>query len=252
MKRSVLWALFLVLAFSVSATLSSAQTSPEFTLGFKALADQIPDVVGTPLENEHFDLSTSNTEQRTTKGLMVWRKGDNWTAFTNGNMTWIVGQAGVQARLNTERFLWENTPVGAEARRPAPIAAPRPAPVSPGQITLALTSTDAAPPVPAPTVAAPTNGAASSTDACLACHGPFDKLVAANTSYVWPNGDKQTPHRYVPHNSKTVPDCSNCHASHRVPPSASDLAAMGKADPKWCFTCHHTGDLKCGTCHAVP
>jgi len=38
---------------------------------------------------------------------MVWRKADNWTAYTNGYMTWINGPNGIQSRLNTDRFDWE-------------------------------------------------------------------------------------------------------------------------------------------------
>ncbi len=125
MKRRILWVLAFAFAFTASATVTSAQTAPEFRLGFKALADQIPDVVGVPTENEYFNLSNGNSEQHTTKGLMVWRKADNWTAYTNGYTTWINGPNGVEFRLNTERFAWENDPA-----RPGspPAVAPAPAP----------------------------------------------------------------------------------------------------------------------------
>lgn len=79
----------------------------QFRLGFKALADQIPDIVGQPLEDEHFNPENGDSLQHTTKGLMVWRKADNWTAFTNGFMTWINGPYGLQSRLNSQRFPWE-------------------------------------------------------------------------------------------------------------------------------------------------
>src|ERR1041384_4742299 len=71
--------------------LRSAAAECEFTLGFKALRDQIPSVVGDCLENEHFNPDNGNVEQRTTGGLLVWRKADNWTAFTDGSSTWING-----------------------------------------------------------------------------------------------------------------------------------------------------------------
>ncbi len=45
--------------------------------------------------------------QKTTGGLLVWRKADNHTAFTNGHETWINGPNGLQRRLNSERFPWE-------------------------------------------------------------------------------------------------------------------------------------------------
>jgi hypothetical protein len=38
---------------------------------------------------------------------MVWRKADNWTAFTNGHRTWVNGPFGVMERPNEERFEWE-------------------------------------------------------------------------------------------------------------------------------------------------
>ena len=36
--------------------------------------------------------------------FLVWRKADNWTAFTDGYRTWINGPSGLQVRLNTEHF----------------------------------------------------------------------------------------------------------------------------------------------------
>jgi hypothetical protein len=38
---------------------------------------------------------------------MVWRKADNWTAFTGGYRTGINGPFGLQQRLNTQHFPWE-------------------------------------------------------------------------------------------------------------------------------------------------
>ncbi len=37
----------------------------------------------------------------------MWRKADNWTAFTDGYRTWINGPNGLEQRLNSERFPWE-------------------------------------------------------------------------------------------------------------------------------------------------
>src|SRR5512135_2241568 len=106
----------LALALSAVATAASvgAADQPEFKLGFKALADQIPAVVGQPLENEHYG-PNGDSLQSTTAGLMVWRKADNWTAFTNGYRTWMNGPAGLQVRLNTERFPWEVGPAAGGA-----------------------------------------------------------------------------------------------------------------------------------------
>lgn len=82
------------------------QPKPEFKLGFKILARLVPHLVGDPLENEHWG-ANGDSLQSTTQGLMVWRKVDNWTAFTNGYRTWVNGPAGLQERGNEERFGWE-------------------------------------------------------------------------------------------------------------------------------------------------
>ena len=52
--------------------------------GFAALHDQILETVGEWRENEYFNLASGNAEQRTTGASLVWRKVDNWTAFTDG------------------------------------------------------------------------------------------------------------------------------------------------------------------------
>ena len=41
-------------------------------------------------------------------GLLVWRRQDNWTGFTDGHRTWTSGPNGLELRLNTERFCWES------------------------------------------------------------------------------------------------------------------------------------------------
>ena len=89
-----------------------------FQLGFKALRDLIPDVVGDCLENEQHNPATSITQQATSNGQLTWRKADNWTGFTDGQRTWINGPEGLQQRLNTERFDWEApTPVRMATQR---------------------------------------------------------------------------------------------------------------------------------------
>jgi len=91
-----------------------AQTAPEFKLGFKALADQVPSVVGQPIEEEHYG-PNGDSLQQTTTGLMVWRKADNFPCFTNGSRSWINGPFGVQERANDERFEWESPAAGPQA-----------------------------------------------------------------------------------------------------------------------------------------
>src|SRR5687767_13379712 len=82
---------------------ASAQTACSFTLGFLDLHDQIADVVKDCTEDEHFEDSTGNSLQPTTGGLMVWRKSDNRTVFTDGVTTWLNGPYGVQSRPNDGR-----------------------------------------------------------------------------------------------------------------------------------------------------
>jgi hypothetical protein len=94
---------------------------------------------------------------------------------------------------------------------------------------------------------------AASKEACLNCHGPFDKLVA-NVNYQAPSEEKITPHRYVAHSAKeakAIPECSNCHEPHPVPPVASGVAALPKPDVQWCYTtCHHKNTFQlCKDCH---
>ncbi len=98
-------AAFLVALALFAGSLAAAQC--EFRFGFRILHDLIPGVVGECLANEQYNPENGDSLQATTKGLLVWRKADNFTAFTDGYRTWINGPHGLQVRLNTERFSWE-------------------------------------------------------------------------------------------------------------------------------------------------
>lgn len=114
MTRSVIAAAFVcvVAAWSLPAAPSEAQEPCKFVLGFAALRDLVgAQKVGACLEDEHFNLENGNAEQRTSGGLLVWRKVDNFTAFTDGGTSWINGPNGLQTRPNSERFSWEKDPV---------------------------------------------------------------------------------------------------------------------------------------------
>jgi len=87
----------------------SAQPRFEFRLGFNTLASLIPDVAGQPVEDEH-PVPGDWTIQRTTGGLMVWNGVANWTSFTDGSTTWILGPFGLEVRPNDQRFDWESDP----------------------------------------------------------------------------------------------------------------------------------------------
>jgi hypothetical protein len=104
--------LLLGLALLVWATgaAAAAQRSCEFALGFAALHELIPEVVGGCVGDEGHDPSTGDALQQTTNGLLVWRKTDNWTAFTDGSQSWVNGPLGLQQRQNDQRFWWEANP----------------------------------------------------------------------------------------------------------------------------------------------
>src|SRR5581483_4135453 len=55
----------------------------KFILGFQTLHDLDPAHTADCLDNQAF-ASNGDALQHTTNGLLVWRKADNWTAFTNG------------------------------------------------------------------------------------------------------------------------------------------------------------------------
>jgi hypothetical protein len=94
--------------------------------------------------------------------------------------------------------------------------------------------------------------AGASKDLCLDCHGPFDDLAKSTAGYVAASGEKGTPHRYIPHVKKdpgAIPECSNCHQPHPVPPPSPTAAPKASVD--WCFSaCHHDNNFKsCKECH---
>jgi hypothetical protein len=112
-RRILVAVLAFGLAVAPRSTADAQSTACQFTFGFKALRDQIPDAVGTCAESARLDTATGNTVQRTSAGLMMWRPLGNWTGFTNGANTWVAGPFGLQQRLSTARFDWEEALVPA-------------------------------------------------------------------------------------------------------------------------------------------
>jgi hypothetical protein len=109
----ILSALLVLVPLLVSqiTTLTPAEAaSCQFVLGFKTLHDLLPNVVGDCRVDEHYNPVNGDGLQETTRGLLVWRKADNWTAFTDGYRSWINGPNGLQERLNSQRFAWELRP----------------------------------------------------------------------------------------------------------------------------------------------
>lgn len=115
---------------------AAAQSACQFVLGFADLRSMLPALVGECQENQQTNVTNGDAFQRTTGGLLVWRKLDNWTAFTDGYRTWLNGPRGLQQRLNVERFTWEG-----DAGAPGTTLLPD-APVAPPVVTVPL-----APPV---------------------------------------------------------------------------------------------------------
>lgn len=89
-----------------------AAGSCRFVLGFAAFHDLIPARVGDCADDEQHNPGNGDALQHTTGGLLVWRKADNFTAFTDGTYTWVAGPHGIEERLNARRFSWEANPDG--------------------------------------------------------------------------------------------------------------------------------------------
>lgn len=96
----------------VLTTSPSPVATPDcsYVLGFLALEQQLVQVVGTCRTNEQHNPANGDAIQMTSAGMLVWRKADNWTAFTDGYRTWVNGPNGLAERLNSQRFTWEANP----------------------------------------------------------------------------------------------------------------------------------------------
>ena len=133
-KHSLLAAsMFAVVCVLTLSPTQALAADCQFILGFatlKALIDEAegPEKVGECLEDQRFNPVNGDALQQTTGGLMVWRKLDNWTAFTDGYRTWINGPNGLEARLNTEQFEWELGPESTpQPTTSLPVSTPIPA-----------------------------------------------------------------------------------------------------------------------------
>jgi hypothetical protein len=184
-----------------------AADEPRFLMGFRLLADMIPEIAGQPLEDERHNALNGDGLQMTTRGLMVWRKADNWTAFTNGWWTWVNGPYGLQDRANYERFEWEADSeafpaVPDERIPPAPEPSPDPAVAQTPVATMTVelpppTSQPSATafivPTPAPT-AQPTSTQVPTSTAVptlIPTQTPYPTSTTAPTSTSKPTGTPQ-------------------------------------------------------------
>ncbi len=100
----------IALLFAALLPVTDGGASCSFRLGFAALAQLIPGQVGFCLDDERNDPTTGDDIQHTSNGLLVWRKADNVSAFTNGQWTWLLGPDGLAQRPNNQRFSWEQNP----------------------------------------------------------------------------------------------------------------------------------------------
>src|SRR5579884_3519562 len=127
MRRIVATAVLAVVVAAVPGSLgatSLAAPGCQVAPGFRALRDQLGPTVGDCLEDAHADAATGSVAQRTAGGLLLWRPRGNWTGFTDGQRTWVVGPLGLQQRAATERFDWEDALAPATGSPPIGAAAP--------------------------------------------------------------------------------------------------------------------------------
>lgn len=90
--------------------------------------------------------------------------------------------------------------------------------------------------------------AVKDTAYCLKCHGPFEKLQARTKDYITEWDEAANPHQYVPHDSKTIVECTECHDPHAIPFKPSENARKPNVD--YCYSCHHAQTLvNCNQCH---
>ncbi|PKL05751.1 MAG: hypothetical protein CVV53_07865 [Spirochaetae bacterium HGW-Spirochaetae-9] len=88
----------------------------------------------------------------------------------------------------------------------------------------------------------------SDPEYCLKCHGPFEKLQSMTEGYVTEWDEVANPHVYVPHDSKTLVSCGDCHDPHAIPYEPSENAR--KPNVNYCYSCHHAETLAhCNECH---
>ena len=116
---------------------------------------------------------------------------------------------------------------------------------------------------PSPATAAPSSSSSPaapnvSSDSCLSCHGPYEKVVQASANYTIQDGSgsKVNPHTMIDissskrHNTgKGVPECANCHKPHPLPMASSK--DVPKANVEFCYSCHHQRNfIPCSQCHS--
>ena len=64
--------------------------APQVAQPFQVLAAQLGDRIGQPAECEHPEAATGDVQQRTSTGLLYWRKSTNTPTFTDGAVHWAL------------------------------------------------------------------------------------------------------------------------------------------------------------------
>lgn len=128
-----IWVSLLTVVMAVTVLIpppaSSASSPCRYQLGFATLHDLLSAQIGACIDDEAHNAVNGDGLQHSASGLLVWRKADNWTAFTDGYRTWVNGPSGIQTRLNSERFSGEANPEqlpppGRSSLRPVPTPVP--------------------------------------------------------------------------------------------------------------------------------
>ena len=116
---------------------SPTRVTCAFQGGFALLVQALgPEVAGACLEDERINPADGNAEQRTTRGLLVWRRADNAATFTNGATTWHACPGGLEQRPSNEAFRCGTPPAALATSPPATAASTSAAaPACPGAIS---------------------------------------------------------------------------------------------------------------------
>jgi len=111
--RGLLLALVLAAGLVLASSPAAAAPACTFADGFQTLHDLLPDRVGDCASAVSYDPRSGDGLQLTTGGVLLWRKADNWTGFTDGATTWVLGPNGLESRPADQRLPWESVPPGA-------------------------------------------------------------------------------------------------------------------------------------------
>jgi hypothetical protein len=89
----------------------------QFILGFQFLHSQLNGLDGNCVDNEHDDPNGTGDRTQATfnpgtrvQGYMVWQKATNTMRWTDGFRTFTYSSCGLQPRLNTQSWVWEQNP----------------------------------------------------------------------------------------------------------------------------------------------